>query len=70
MAFRLEANCVDEAVDDWLANYGCNEFAQPVVGVEIDRFETNFLRVRQAVLIHIANHHHCRTENARGCRGR
>lgn len=46
VAFRLEADCVDEAVDDWLPNHGRNEFAEPVVGVEIDRLESNAPRVR------------------------
>jgi hypothetical protein len=43
MAFRLEADRVDEAVNDRLANYRSDELAKPVVGVEVNWLETNLL---------------------------
>jgi hypothetical protein len=46
MSFRLEADRVDEAINDRLANYRRDELAQPVVGGEIDGLEANLLRVR------------------------
>ena len=45
VAFRLEADRVDEAVDHRFTNYRRDEFAEPVVGVEIDRLEANLLRM-------------------------
>ena len=69
VTFRLEAYSVNEAVDHRFTNDRSDEFAQLVVGIKINRLEANLLRVRQAVLVKIADHHYCRSEDARGrCR--
>ena len=66
MAFRLESNCVDGAIDLWDANHVCDEFAQPIVDLEIDRLETNLLGMGEPLLIHIANQHDSCAEDTRG----
>ena len=68
MALRLESDCVDETIDDGFTDDGLDEVAQSIMSIEIDRFEANLLGVRQAVFVHVANHHDRRTKNA--CGGR